>query len=225
MLKPPIEGSAQLFPPSFDQWLGMFVLAGLVGVIVGIGALWTFAHSDYVQQTRFRDVQPIQFSHRHHVSEVGLDCRYCHNGVERSATAGVPASSVCLTCHSQLYADSDELAPLRDSYNHNEPLHWKRVYRLPDYVFFNHSIHVTKGVSCKECHGRVDQMALVSRQQPMTMQFCLDCHRNPGHRLSPPEKVFDMTYERPDSSKLDKELVQHYHIRTVGLTDCVVCHR
>ncbi|MBS2037994.1 cytochrome c3 family protein [bacterium] len=184
--------STQLFPAWVDEWLGGVVLAVLLGFIVGLPALWTYAHSDYVERTGLAPEQPIQFSHRHHVAEVGLDCRYCHSTVETGASAGMPASSVCLTCHSQLYADNDIFAPLRLSYSTGQPLRWRRVYRLPDYVYFNHSIHLAKGVGCVECHGRVGQVALVQLNQPLTMDFCLDCHKQPGSRLRSQEHLFQM---------------------------------
>lgn len=191
----------------------------LLAVLVGIPALWTYAHSDYVERNRLAPEQPIQFSHRHHVAEVGLDCRYCHSTVETGASAGMPASSVCMTCHSQLYADNDIFEPLRESYRSGKPIHWKRVYRLPDYAYFNHSIHVTKGVSCVECHGRVDQMALVQLNQPLTMEWCLNCHKEPGPRLRPQDKIFDLASARQAG------LEDHYQLRRQGLTDCSVCHR
>ena len=212
-------GKEQIFPPWVDQWLGVIVLSLLLGLLLGVPALWTYAHSDYVERSRLAPEQPIGFSHRHHVAEVGLDCRYCHATVETGASAGMPASSVCLTCHSQLYADSDMLEPLRQSYRDGQPLRWQRVYRVPDYVYFNHSIHVSKGVSCVECHGRVDQMALVQLQQPLTMEWCLNCHKDPGSHLRSQEKIFDL------SSPRQAGLQEHYQIRKQGLTDCSVCHR
>lgn len=204
-----------------DQWLGVIVLGLLLGGLVGIPALWIYAHSDYVERSRLALEQPIQFSHRHHVAEVGLDCRYCHSTVETGAGAGMPASSVCLTCHSQLYAGNDLFAPLRESYQSGQPLRWQRVYRLPDYVYFNHSIHVTKGVSCVECHGRVDQMALVQLNQALTMEWCLNCHEDPGSHLRPQNKIFDPGWHAVN----DPQLKEHYQIREQGLTDCSICHR
>lgn len=209
----------QIFPQWVDQWLGVIVLGFLLGLLVGVPAVWTYAHSDYVERSRLAPEQPIQFSHRHHVVEVGLDCRYCHSTVESGASAGMPSSSVCMTCHSQLYADNDVFEPLRQSYAEGKPLHWQRVYRLPDYAYFNHSIHVTKGVSCVECHGRVDQMALVQLNQPLTMEWCLNCHKNPDPHLRPQDKVFDL------ASQPVPGLKEHYQIRDKGLTDCSVCHR
>lgn len=213
--------SAQIFSPLLDQWLGVTVLGLILALLVGVPALWIYAHSDYVEGSRMAPEQPIQFSHRHHVAEVGLDCRYCHGTVEHAASAGVPATTVCLTCHSQLYVGNDLFKPLHSE----EPLHWRRVYRVPDYVYFNHSIHVAKGVSCVSCHGRVDQMALVQLQQPLTMEFCLNCHNNPGPHLRPQSKVYDLAWERPYDPKLDQEMLDHYQIRRQGLTDCSVCHR
>lgn len=220
------EETAQVFPREFDQWIGIVVLGALLAAIVGIPALWFYARSDYVERSRMAPEQPVQFSHRHHVAEVGLDCRYCHSGADRGATAGVPSTAVCVTCHSQIYADSPMLKPIRDSYKTGVAMKWKRVNRVPDYVYFNHSIHVTKGVSCVSCHGRVDQMALVQQAQPLTMGWCLDCHRNPGPNLKPLDKVYDMGYQGKADRVQQEQWIRERHIRSADhLSECNVCHR
>ena len=220
-----VAGREQLFPPIFDQLIAIGALAALVALGVGGPLLWELAGSDYVESRDLTLEQPVQFSHRHHVAEIGLDCRYCHNSVENSSFAGIPATNVCMTCHSQLFTDSKILEPIRESYAQNKPIHWQRVHHLPDYVYFNHGIHIHKGVSCVSCHGRVDQMALVRQVKPLTMEWCLDCHRDPGPNLRPADKVFDLGWPRPKDPALDAKLMQDYHIRQTGLTNCSVCHR
>ncbi len=168
----------------------------------------------------------MPFSHAHHVGEIGLDCRYCHQGVETSASAGLPATNVCLTCHSQILADTAALAPVRQSLAAGVPLQWRRVNDLPDYVFFNHAAHVRNGVGCETCHGRVDQMPLTWQAAPLTMQWCVDCHRNPGPNLRPESAIFAMGW-KPQGKPEEQApaLLAHYHIHPEALTDCYVCHR
>ena len=169
--------------------------------------------------------QPIPFSHKHHVGDDGIDCRYCHTTVETSRNAGLPGTSICLTCHSQLYADAAVLEPLRESARTGQPIPWQRVHFLPDFVFFDHSVHVAKGVGCVECHGRVDQMPITWRAQALQMQWCIQCHRDPAHHLRPHEQLFDMA--APRLSEMDAQnLARLMKIEsTRRLTDCSTCHR
>ncbi|NML17911.1 cytochrome c3 family protein [Azohydromonas caseinilytica] len=170
--------------------------------------------------------QPIPFSHKHHVGDDGIDCRYCHTTVERSAFAGLPSSGICLSCHSQLYTDQAVLRPLRESAASGRPIAWRRVHQLPDFVFFDHSVHVTRGVACVECHGRVDQMPLTWRVAPLQMQWCLGCHRNPGPHLHPREQVFSMQAATPPTAQDVQRLEQLMQLPdTRRLTDCSTCHR
>jgi hypothetical protein len=170
--------------------------------------------------------QPVPFSHKHHVGDVGLDCRYCHTSVERSAFAGMPPTETCMTCHSRLFTDQPLLRPVIQSFENNTPIHWKRVHDLPDFVYFDHSIHIKNGVGCVTCHGRVDQMPLTRRVAPLTMQWCLDCHRDPAPNLRPRERVFDLDWSpQGDRRALGLALMQTYHIPNRPLTDCSVCHR
>jgi hypothetical protein len=166
------------------------------------------------------------FSHKHHVSDVGLDCRFCHATVETSAFAGIPPTSTCMTCHSQLFRGQAILEPVAASLREDRPLQWVRVHQLPDFVFFNHSIHVSKGVGCSTCHGRVDQMPLMWRTQSLEMSWCLGCHRAPENFLRPHDKVFDMTWE-PASDQLQQGqlLLAANNINRSRLTDCSNCHR
>jgi hypothetical protein len=170
--------------------------------------------------------QPVPFSHKHHVGQIGLDCRYCHNGVETSSSAGLPATEVCMTCHSQLFTDAKMLAPVRASLASGQPLQWQRVNSLPDFVYFNHSIHIAKGVACETCHGEVDDMPLMRRAHSLTMGWCLDCHRDPTPNLRPPQDVFVQHWKPPeDIGKIRQSLIDTLDIHPQTMTDCYVCHR
>ena len=201
--------------------LGVLLLFMLFPALVGYG-VWR----EHTYQALGEPVtQPIPFSHKHHVGDDGIDCRYCHTTVETSRHAGLPATSICLTCHSQLFADATLLKPLHDSARTGQPIAWQRVHTLPDFVFFDHSVHVAKGVACIECHGRVDQMPLEWRAQPLQMQWCLACHNNPAPHLHPPSEVFRMpprSVSAAESQQLTRLLKLESRTR---LTDCSTCHR
>jgi cytochrome c7-like protein len=176
--------------------------------------------------------QPIQFSHKHHVGDDGVDCRYCHTTVETSASAGIPSTAICMSCHKQIWADSPYLEPVRASYKTGKPLEWVRVHDLPDFAYFNHSIHVNKGVGCSTCHGQIDQMPVVYQTQSLQMEWCLDCHRHPENYVRPQDKVFDMSWKPPADQKTQgMDLVKKYKIQTntasgqTVLTSCSTCHR
>ena len=200
-------------------WGALLILAGLLTA----GAL--VVRSPYVTDVGRAPEQPVPFSHRHHVSGLGIDCRYCHSTVETSAFAGIPPTETCMSCHSQLWTEAELLAPVRQSLLENRPLVWTRVNDLPDFVYFDHSIHINKGVSCVHCHGRVDLMALTRQTQPLFMQFCLDCHRNPAARLRPREHVFDLAWQHSAHTPTGPQLLQRYRIDTAQLSDCSICHR
>jgi len=169
--------------------------------------------------------QPIPFSHKHHVGDDGIDCRYCHTTVETSRHAGMPSTHTCLTCHSQLFRDAPILQPLRASERTGEPIRWRRVHDLPDFVFFDHSAHIAKGVACVECHGRIDQMPITWRAQPLQMQWCLACHRDPLPHLRPHDQVFAMPSPQPTAAQT-RVLARQAHLEsTRRLTDCSTCHR
>ena len=171
--------------------------------------------------------QPIPFSHKHHVTDDGIDCRYCHTSVEKSSFAGIPSTETCMTCHSQIWTDAPMLASVRESLATGKPLKWTRVNDLPDYVYFNHSVHVAKGIGCSNCHGRVDQMPLTRKAQTLYMRWCLDCHENPQKYIRPRDKVFDAAWQPPpDQLEQGQELIRQYHVDTSGrLTNCSACHR
>jgi hypothetical protein len=166
--------------------------------------------------------QPVPFSHEHHVTGLGIDCRYCHTSVETSNFAGIPPTATCMNCHAQIWTNASMLEPVRSSYATGKPLHWQRVHRLPDFVHFNHSIHVAKGIGCASCHGRIDKMPLTYQASPLTMSWCLDCHRNPEKNVRPKDQVFNMAYVSPNQEVLGPQLVKQYHIQK--LTSCSTCH-
>ncbi len=215
---------AQIFSPSSNT-LSRVTIAGAVLLLGGLG--WAgsqWFRSDYVTGTNIALEQPVPFSHKHHVSDVGIDCRYCHTSVETSSFAGIPPTETCMTCHSKIWADSPMLEPVRASYRTDQSLQWNRVHSLPDFVFFNHSIHINKGVGCSTCHGRVDQMPLTSRQNTLLMEWCLDCHRAPERYVRPRDKIYAMDWNPPpDQAALGARLVKEYKIQK--LTDCYTCHR
>src|SRR5688500_16779539 len=182
----------------FHRSTNYLAKASLFGALILVGfilyLLLEVNRSDYVTGAFTAKDQPVQFSHKHHVGDAGVDCRYCHTSVEKSSSAGIPPSKTCMNCHSQLWAESPYLEPVRASFRDNKPLRWTRVHDLPDFVYFNHSIHVNKGVGCETCHGRVDQMAAVEQSAPLTMAWCLDCHRDPAPHLRPKEFITDLAW-------------------------------
>ena len=217
---------AQFFHPASNAFSRASIVTGIV--LVGVG-LWVWAvvyRSPYSTEVNVVRQQPVPFSHEHHVSGLGLDCRYCHLSVEKSPFAGIPPTQVCMGCHSQIWKDSPILEPVRASFRTGQPLAWTRVHDLPDFVYFDHSIHIAKGVGCESCHGRVDQMPLMRKAKTLEMQFCLDCHRQPGDQLRPRDEVFRFGDQVTKLSKDEgDELVRSYHVNVRQLTDCFVCHR
>lgn len=213
----------QVFHPRFGLFIQLGLLASFATAVC-IALVWRAATAephgvgDAVEQ-------PVPFSHKHHVGDDGIDCRYCHSSVETAAFAGIPPLSTCMTCHSQLYTDTAALKPVVDSWRQGVALHWQRVHQLPDFVYFNHSIHIAKGVGCVTCHGRVDRMPLTWRAKSLSMQWCLDCHRAPQNYLRPRDHVFDMAWQPKNQAALGMQLVKRYHVDTGRLSDCSVCHR
>lgn len=216
----------QIFSPAADTWLRLAV-AGLLSICGGgiVGAVG-IARSAYVTSIDVAPHQPVPFSHRHHAGELGIDCRYCHANVEEGPKAGLPPTTTCMTCHSQIWTNAAMLEPVRESLVDNKPLHWVRVAKLPDYVFFRHDVHIAKGVGCVSCHGPIDKMPLTYRAKALTMEFCLDCHRDPTPHLRPPDKITDMEWKPAGSPRaLGEKIAAHAGIRFGGLTHCYVCHR
>jgi len=214
----------QIFHPSTNT-ISKFSIFGALFIAAGMGwATFETTRSSYITEVGVAREQPVPFSHKHHVQGIGIDCRYCHTTVENSSFAGVPPTKTCMNCHAQIWADSPMLEPVRSSFREDRSIEWIRVNDVADFVYFNHSIHVKKGVGCETCHGPVDEMPLTWRQNTLHMQWCLDCHRQPEKYVRPREKVFDMSYQVPaNQMELGRELVARYKIRKQ--TSCSVCHR
>jgi hypothetical protein len=218
-------------------------------VFIVAAAAWVFATLDvspyYTQQDVHR-AQPVPFSHEHHVNGLGIHCLYCHTSVKDSAFAGIPPTKTCMTCHSQIWTNAAMLEQIRQSWAEQKPIQWTRVHKLPDFVYFNHSIHVAKGIGCASCHGAVDKMPLMYQANTLRMGWCLDCHRHPEQNIRPREQVFNMNYDSSTDEDLAKELgvskedakkyadsqdelgkflVEKYHVHKEQLTNCYVCHR
>jgi hypothetical protein len=216
----------QYFHPASNAFSRASIIVGIL--LVGVG-LWVWAvvyGSPYSTEVNVVRHQPVPFSHEHHVSGLGLDCRYCHLSVEKSAFAGIPPTQVCMGCHSQIWKDSSMLEPVRASFRTGQPLEWTRVHDLPDFVYFNHSIHIAKGVGCESCHGRVDQMPLMRKVKTLQMEFCLECHRAPQDQLRKHDEVFRFGDQVASLSPEEGlALVHKNKINVRQLTDCFVCHR
>ena len=215
---------AQIFHPSTNTIARVSILGA---VFIFAGLLWLMAalnRSSYATEEGVVRQQPIQFSHEHHVGGLGIDCRYCHTSVEVSAFAGLPPTETCMHCHTHIWSESPFLAPVRESFRTGQPLVWTRVHNLPDFVYFNHSIHLHKGVGCVTCHGRVDRMPLMSKTQSLQMEWCLECHRQPEKFVGSRELVFASAAFPVDASKIAQaNWIEAYHVQSK--TDCSVCHR
>ena len=177
--------------------------------------------------------QPIPFSHEHHVRGLGIDCRYCHTSVESSHFAGIPPTKTCMTCHSQIWTNAQLLAPVRESWRTNRPIRWQRIHNLPEFVYFNHGIHVNKGIGCVTCHGQINHMPLVWQVNSLTMEWCLNCHREPEKFIRPRSEIYNFDYNPATDANhpgmtqatLGAQLVRDYHIHKEQITNCSVCHR
>jgi cytochrome c7-like protein len=214
----------QIFHPSTNTISRLTIFGGIILLIVAFSATAALYRSPYISEVGTPRVQPVPFSHKHHVTDDGIDCRYCHTSVENSSFAGIPSVKICMNCHTQIWSESALLAPVRESFRTGKPLEWTRVHNLPGFVYFDHSIHVQKGVGCSTCHGRIDQMPLTWRVNTLYMDWCINCHRQPEQYVRPREAVFDMSYEPPaDQLALGERLVKQYKIQK--LTSCSTCHR
>lgn len=216
---------AQLFRPSANLRARQVLWGVVIGLAVFAGGAYALAESQWSTGAERYVEQPVQFSHEHHVGGVGVDCRYCHTSVESDAFAGIPPTETCMHCHAQLFTDAPILAPVRASWADGRPIRWRRVHDLPDFAYFDHSAHIHKGVGCETCHGRVDRMPLIQQTAPLTMKWCIDCHRDPAPHLRPPEAVFAMGWSPPEGQRgaLAAELAQFYGV--VSRTSCSECHR
>jgi hypothetical protein len=226
---------AQIFHPAANTIAKATIFGALLFLA---GAAWVGAEwyrSPYQTYVNVVRDQPVPFSHEHHAGGLGIDCRVCHTSVEDSPFAGLPPTKTCMSCHSQIWTNAQILEPVRQSWAQDRPLVWTRVHDLPDYVYFNHSIHIAKGVGCATCHGPVDEMPLMWKANTLQMEWCLSCHREPEKFLRPREKVFEMRWTASDELKANKEpytqvelgrkLVKEYAINKDQLTNCSICHR
>jgi hypothetical protein len=220
----------QIFHHS-TNFLARLSIFGAVFILVA--AVWVLAEinrSSWNTGQWTERQQPVQFSHKHHSGDDGIDCRYCHTSVETSASAGMPSTQTCMNCHTQIWADSPYLEPVRESWRTGKPIEWTRVHDLPDYAYFNHSIHINKGVGCSTCHGNVNEMPLMLQASSLQMEWCLECHRSPERYLRPQDQIFNMEWRRENTSAEQiaegRERVRANHIRSVqSLTSCSTCHR
>jgi Zn ribbon nucleic-acid-binding protein len=231
----------QIFRPSLNTLARASLAAGVLGLSVLSLMAAALNQSPYWTGEHMVRDQPVPFSHKHHVGDLGIDCRFCHGSVQDSSFAGLPPTKTCMTCHSRIWTDAPMLSPIRASYRDDVPVKWTRVHNLPDFVFFSHEIHVNKGVACVTCHGQVDQMPLMWQEKSLEMRWCLQCHDDPGKYLRPRDQVFNMnfTLDRKtmdefstpghlvtDQESLGKVLIDRYHVPTDGrLINCYTCHR
>ena len=217
---------AQLFSKRANT-LARVVFVALIALPVLVPAAFMVAvRTPYLTGEGIVREQPVPFSHEHHAGNLNIDCRYCHDTAETSTFAGMPETRVCMTCHSQLWTNAEMLKPVRQSLAERRPLRWTRLHDLPDFVYFDHSIHVSRGVGCESCHGRVDKMPLAYPEHALFMGFCLECHRSPERHLRPQSEITTMGWE-PTGNRIElgRQLVQAHGIRTAQLTDCSICHR
>src|SRR5688572_1651316 len=215
-------------PQIFHRSANTIARVSIFGALFFVAGLLYLAYqidrSPWVTQVNVAREQPIQFSHERHVAGNGIDCRYCHTSVESSRFAGIPPTKTCMNCHSEVFANAPFLQPVRTSFEAGTPIEWTRVHDLPDFVFFDHSIHVKKGVGCTTCHGPVDRMPLMWQEKSLQMEWCLDCHRQPERYVRPRSAVFAVNYEAPpDQDQLGARLVEEYQIQK--LTACSTCHQ
>jgi hypothetical protein len=214
----------QVFHHSTNTLSRLSIYGALFAVVLVLWLGREVNRSPYVTQADVAREQPVPFSHAHHVGGIGIDCRYCHTTAEVAASAGIPSTETCMNCHSQIWSNSPMLEPVRASFRTGESIQWTRVHDLPDFVYFDHSAHVNKGVGCTTCHGRVDRMPLMWQQESLHMEWCLDCHRHPEKYVRPKEEVFNPAYEAPaDQIELGRRLVAQYSVHP--RTSCSACHR
>ena len=218
---------AQFFNKSANNIARISMVSVAVLAVTGFLAYTQIARSSYLTGRYLEKQQPVQFSHKHHVGDDGIDCRYCHQTVETTATAGMPSTQTCMNCHSQIWNDSPYLEPVRASFRENKPIEWERVHDLPEFTYFNHSIHVAKGVGCSTCHGPIDNMPAVYAENTLQMEWCIACHRAPEQFIRPKSEIFNMQWQDRDADENQrKQMKADYKIRSKEMmTSCSVCHR
>ncbi|MCX6898135.1 MAG: cytochrome c3 family protein [Verrucomicrobia bacterium] len=215
---------SDLFPRWYNQLPLKIALGLLVSAVVVSAGVWYYLTPKY-SRVGYQPIQPVPYSHATHVGQLGLDCRYCHTGVESSWYANIPSPSVCMNCHSQVLPNDPHLAPIRDSVKTGAPVPWVQIHRTSDFVYFNHAVHVNRGVSCVSCHGQINKMVEVRHEQSLTMAFCLDCHRNPAPNIRPLDQVYNMTWTNDPARQLEAGVrcVRDWKIRSSH--NCSACHR
>jgi len=218
----------------FPKWTNRLPLMIIIGVVLLATAVtagvWYYFTPKYTR-VGYQPIQPVTFSHATHVDQLGMDCRYCHSAVERSWFSNIPSSSTCMNCHNQVLKDDPRLALVRESAATGKPIPWVQIHHVPDYVYFNHSVHVNRGISCVECHGQINQMDEVYHAQPLSMTFCLDCHRRPAAKIRPLDKITDLTWKwsvdpnvAAQTQKVEgQKLVEQWRVES--LQYCSACHR
>lgn len=209
--------------PKWTNLLTVFVLASVAAAPAYALLLLYYGGNPKTTDVNYAPKQPIEYSHALHAGELGMDCRYCHNTVDQAKHASIPPSQTCMNCHNNIRAQSEKLTALRESVASGMPIEWVRVHDLPDYAYFNHSAHVSRGIGCVSCHGRIDKMEVVYQEETLSMGWCLDCHRNPEKHLRPLDKITDMDWQAADQLSLGRELAKQYNIKPS--TDCSTCHR
>lgn len=214
---------SQIFKPSTNTLARVTLFGAIFFALVSVWILVSLNRSAYATRQTIVRMQPVPFSHDHHTEAMGISCLYCHTSVEESAFAGVPPTATCMNCHKLIWNDSPMLEPVRASFRNGEPIQWARVHDLPDFVYFNHSIHIAKGVGCVTCHGRVDKMPLMKQAVSLQMEWCLECHRAPQDFVRPRSEIYNMEWEAEDQAALGAKLVEQYDIQS--LVSCSVCHR
>ena len=217
---------AQLFKPNANTHVKVSMIAGALLPLALFYLGSTITRSGLNTGVGNPLDQPIPFSHKHHAFELGIDCRFCHTSVENSGFAGIPPTATCMTCHSQILTDAPMLQPLHESWKSGIPLQWTRVYDLPDFVYFDHSVHVAKGVGCTTCHGAINEMPITYKAETLHMMWCLKCHKHPEKFLRPADQIFNVDWA-PPSNQIDRgeELKVLNDVKVEQLTDCSICHR
>jgi hypothetical protein len=217
---------AQVFK-HYSNTVAKITIVGVILLIAGGGVTAWEVNNSYNVYRHEEVTQPVPFSHKHHVTDDGIDCRFCHTTVETSSFAGIPTTHTCMTCHSKIWVNSPMLQPVRDSYATDRSIAWVRVNALPDFVYFNHSIHIAKGIGCTTCHGPIGDMPITYRQNTLYMRWCINCHKHPWRYVRPKKYVFSVTYKPPaDQDAMGHRLVAEYHIKpALVITNCYTCHR
>ena len=219
-----------IFPKWTNRLPLLVILGGILTATAVTAGVWYYFTPKYFR-VGYQPIQPVAFSHAIHSGQLGIDCRYCHSTVEKSWFSNIPSASTCMNCHSQVLKDDPRLALVRESAATGKPIPWVQIHRVPDFVYFNHSVHVTRGISCVECHGQINQMEEVYHAKPLSMSFCLDCHRNPASKVRPRDKITDLNWKwSPDPAENEKtQQVEGKkrvdHMRIESLQNCSACHR